>query len=417
MRPFVRRLGRRGARASARSPRPECPRRGRSARSRPRRAAASGSRPSDFRLWRSILRRWPKAASVTFCSAMRFAGQRRAARNQLDQRRRHLGRRHERGRRDVEQDARLGAPAGQHRQPAVGLRAGRRGDAFRDLALEHQHQPVEPGRPRLGGQPGDQQRGRDVVGQVGDDARGAAAELWSRIEARAHRRRRRRGGPDSARRSPRARRWRARRARSRSRARAPLASSARVSPPGPGPISTTVTPSSGPAARAMRAVRLRSSRKFWPSDFLARRSCRRITSRSGGRSSIALMRGARRLRCVARREPRGELERGDQARRIGAAGAGDVEGGAVIGRGAHERKPERDVDGVVEGERLDRDQRLVVIHRERDVVARARRLVEHAVGRQRPARVDAFGDRGAAPPAGRWRDPRRRARLPRRHAD
>ena len=100
-----------------------------------------------------------------------FAGQRRAARNQLDQRRRDFGRRHERGRRDVEQDARLGAPAGQHRQAAVRLRARRRGDAFRDLALEHQHQPVEPGRPRLGGQPADQERGRDVVGQVGDDAR------------------------------------------------------------------------------------------------------------------------------------------------------------------------------------------------------------------------------------------------------
>ena len=38
--------------------------------------------------------------------------------------------------------------------------------------------------------------------------------------------------------------------------------SARVNPPGPGPISMTVAPSSGPAARAIRAVRLRSSRKF-----------------------------------------------------------------------------------------------------------------------------------------------------------
>ena len=77
-------------------------------------------------------------------------------------------------------------------------------------------------------------------------------------------------------------------------------------------------------------------------------------------------------RLIAGGQPGGERERGDQARRVGAAGAGDVEGGAVIGRGAHERQAERHVDGVVEGERLDRDQRLVVIHAQRGVVGRAR---------------------------------------------
>ena len=48
---------------------------------------------------------------------------------------------------------------------------------------------------------------------------------------------------------------------------------------------------------------------------------------------------------------------------------------AVIGRGADEGKAERDVDAVVESERLDRDQRLVVVHAERGVVGspRARR--------------------------------------------
>ena len=45
------------------------------------------------------------------------------------------------------------APARQHREPAVGLRAGLRDDALGDLALEHQHEPVVPGRPRLGGEP------------------------------------------------------------------------------------------------------------------------------------------------------------------------------------------------------------------------------------------------------------------------
>ena len=47
--------------------------------------------------------------------------------------------------------------------------------------------------------------------------------------------------------------------------------------------------SSGPAARAMRRVRLRSKRKFWPSDFFARRSCAAITSRSGGRGSLSAL--------------------------------------------------------------------------------------------------------------------------------
>ena len=52
--------------------------------------------------------------------------------------------------------------------------------------------------------------------------------------------------------------------------------------------------------------------------------------------------------------------------------AGDVEGGAVVGRGAHERQAEGDVHAAVEVEHLDRDQRLVVIHADGRVVARAR---------------------------------------------
>ena len=93
---------------------------------------------------------------------------------------------------------------------------------------------------------------------------------------------------------------------------------------------------------------------------------------------------------LAARHPRGEPQGRDQARRIGAAGAGDIEGGAVIGRGADERQAERDVDAIVEGERLDRDQRLIVIHADRAVVSLARGFVEHGVGRQRPSGVDAF---------------------------
>ena len=41
---------------------------------------------------------------------------------------------------------------------------------------------IVPGRPRLERQPGDQQRGRDVVGQVGDDADRAAVEIGRRID-------------------------------------------------------------------------------------------------------------------------------------------------------------------------------------------------------------------------------------------
>ena len=52
--------------------------------------------------------------------------------------------------------------------------------------------------------------------------------------------------------------------------------------------------------------------------------------------------------------------------------AGDVEGGAVIGRGAHDRQAQRDVDALVEMERLQRDQRLIVIHAERGVVVAPR---------------------------------------------
>ena len=41
----------------------------------------------------------------------------------------------------------------------------------------------------------------------------------------------------------------------------------------PVPTSTTVTPSSGPAARAIRLVRFRSNRRVWPSDLRASSPC------------------------------------------------------------------------------------------------------------------------------------------------
>ena len=195
-------------------------------------------------------------------------------------------------------------PLHQHRQPAVGRAARRRDEPLGDLALEHQGQafvladPVEPAQ---------QQRGRDVVGQVGDDlARRLATARPGRAPAR--RPRPARAGRDSAPPARRARRDSADRARSRRPAGAPSASSARVSPPGPGPISITVAWSSRPAARAMRRVRFRSRMKFWPRLLRAAMPCRAMTSRSGGNplgSAIATRRrrSARRRAAPPSRRP------------------------------------------------------------------------------------------------------------------
>ena len=142
----------------------------------------------------------------------------------------------------------------------------------------------------------------------------------------------------------------------------------------------------------MRPVRLRSSRKFCPRDFFADNSWRRMTSRSGGKlvgdaHCAATCEGGLLAVGKTRRKPDG----GDKARRIGAAGAGDIERRAVIRRRAHERQAKRDIDGVVEGERLDRDQGLIVVHAKSCVVgARARRM-KHGVRRQWAARIDAIG--------------------------
>ena len=105
------------------------------------------------------------------------------ARHQPHHRGGDLGLRHEGGRRNVEQDFGLGAPVGEHREPAIGLVILARDDPLGDLALKHQHHHVVPGRPRLDREPVDQQSGGDVVGQVGDDFCAFAAEHRARIEA------------------------------------------------------------------------------------------------------------------------------------------------------------------------------------------------------------------------------------------
>ena len=90
---------------------------------------------------------------------------------------------HESRGRNVEQDLGRSAPVREHAEPPVGFVIFLRDDTLGHLALEHQHHHVVPRRPRLDREPADQQRGRDVVGQVGDDFRLGAAEQRPRIES------------------------------------------------------------------------------------------------------------------------------------------------------------------------------------------------------------------------------------------
>ena len=113
---------------------------------------------------------------------------------------------------------------------------------------------------------------------------------------------------------------------------APSASSARVSPPGPGPISSTVTPASAPAARRDAGCEIEieqkvlSERFFGDETVAANDVAQRRQAVAGLRSRCRKRRGL-----SAKAKPRRQPQRGDQARRIGFACAGDVEGGAMIG--------------------------------------------------------------------------------------
>lgn len=85
---------------------------------------------------------------------------------------------------------------------------------------------------------------------------------------------------------------------------------------------------------------------------------------------------------------RRHLQRRHEARLIGYALAGNAEGGAMVGRGADEGQAERDIDGIVEAERLGRNQRLIVIHAHRHVILLAGGIVEHGVGGQGAEGID-----------------------------
>src|SRR5579884_3275352 len=136
--------------------------------------------------------------------------------------------------------------------------------------------------------------------------------------------------------------------------RAPSARRARVNPPGPGPISTIAAFPSGPAALAIRRVRLRSKMKFCPRDFFAQSPQAVTTDRNGGKPSKVFPPAGRRRDSgmpylsppllpdrqerVAACEPARKLKGGNEARRIRDTLASKADGRAMIGRCPHKRQ-------------------------------------------------------------------------------
>ena len=292
--------------------------------------------------------------------------------------------------RDVEQQAHLGAPLRHHAQAAVILAAGRRREAQRHLLLEHQCQ-------------------RFISGDILRASRATAASRYCRAgwrrscAARAPAPPRRsssaspsmivsRPGKASASSASAAT---ARGSRSMAvTCFAPASSSARVSPPGPGPISTMLT-----VLERRRRARDPRGEVGVEQEMLAERFYRRqfVAANHLAERRQTWRQAAARWRACAISPA--SLQRGDQAGGIGLAGAGDVERGAVIGRGADEGQAEGDVDAAVEIDGLERDQRLVVIHAQRRVVTLARLGMEQRVGGEGAAGGDALRRATPRPPA------------------
>src|SRR5579871_5867751 len=123
----------------------------------------------------------------------------------------------------------------------------------------------------------------------------------------------------------------------------------------------------------MRRVRLKSKMKFCPRLFFAISPCAAITSRKGGKpSSLKRSTPLRDVRCHA--------DGCDHACFIGDALAGDAKCGAMIRRGAHDRKTQCDVHARPESNGLDGYERLVVVHAKDRVVGLARLLMKQRVG-------------------------------------
>ncbi len=126
--------------------------------------------------------------------------------------------------------------------------------------------------------------------------------------------------------------------------------------------------------------------------------CRAATRPDGAAGPGAGGAGGGARRGPALRHVCSRLQGGNQARRAGAPGAGDVERRAVVGRGPDPRQSQGNIDPALDIEGLERDQALVVVHADGGIVGRPRRLVEQGIGRVRAGGVDAGlpqrGDRG-----------------------
>ena len=283
----------------------------------------------------------------------------------------------------------------EHRKAAVSFGAGFRHDAFRHLALKHQHQAIVAGRPRLNFQPADQKDGRDIVGQVGDDANIGIPQMLGGIEFQrvAFNDRKtsrmvsrnllqgRDGAPIALDRDHPRRPFRQQRARQTAGTGSDFndgdASAARGACDAPGQIEIE---------KEILAERLLRGETVLADDLTQRRQI--VGSRS--------LRG-----WSGRSLPCGELcckpQRRNQTCGIGAAGARDIEGRAVIGRGANEGQAERGIHCFVKGDGLDRDQRLIVIHAKGHIIGLPGSRVKQRVRRERPSNRDARA-RSAPPP-------------------
>ncbi len=135
----------------------------------------------------------------------------------------------------------------------------------------------------------------------------------------------------------------------------------------------------------MRASNCRSRMKFWPRALLALSPCRAMTSRRGSGVPAQADVGADTARIP--------LPSGSRPPSAGICAIlpGNIESRAMIGCGADDRQAERNVDRVLEVKRLDRDQRLVVVHAKRSIVGRTRTGVEHRVGGVRARDPPPFG--------------------------
>ena len=79
-----------------------------------------------------------------------------------------------------------------------------------------------------------------------------------------------------------------------------------------------------------------------------------------------------------------------QTPRIGAAGAGEIERGAMVDRRANDWQPERYIDAAAEARVLENRQSLVVVHRQHAIEIPQPVGIEQRIGRQRAGQLHAL---------------------------